>query len=227
MKLIKWLRNASVLLPAIVMVVINIVAGLWLTNAVTSALLREKMVEKRLDLDLICVQIDDYVERDKDWGIYDYGATLRKSMEYLDAQPMTYAGVFTEDLQDISIRTESYAGSPFEPMLCEDFVAAVNSADSGDCVQSFTPHGEKPRDMHIYFRWVPADSSLTGRYLTIVAISKYSVTVPVSTRVAIVMSINIITALVCVVWYGIKSVELGHIRKLRKGEPWRGELYEE
>ena len=223
---LKWLRKAQIVLIPAVIFLLNCAMGLWLSVKIDNALLAEKMVEKRLDIDLICAQIDDYVERDNDWDTYDYSAALRRSMAYLDEQPMTYAGMFDEDMRDISQRTESYAGSPFEPMADLSFVDAACRNDHGDYIMPFTPRDEKTRDMHIYYRWVPSDRALTGRYLLVVAISSYSVTTPVSTQIVSALAVNIISALIVVIVYAAKSIRLGYIYDMREGDPWRGEIDE-
>ena len=179
-----------------------------------------------MDVDLICTQIDDYVERDDDWETYDYSAALRTSMAYLDAQPMTFAAMYDEDGNDISDRTESYEGAPFIPMLDPNFLDEVCKNESGDYVMAFTPKGEPTRDMRIYYRWVPSNRQLEGRYLLVVAISTYSISTPMAVWYTIGSVGNIIITFAIEVALVLLYIRAGRFYDARDGrgeEKWRGD----
>ena len=140
-------------------------------------LLAEKVTEKQFQIDLITKQIDHFIEADADWISRNdyYVNTILTGIEMLDASYMTYAALFDSSLQNLSARSPSYEGSPFEPTTFEEFVHATATSETGDLVLPFTPPGGDLRDMHLHYQWLPSDKALENRVLAVVAISHYSV----------------------------------------------------
>jgi hypothetical protein len=142
----------------------------------SNALLAEKVVEKQIDLDLLCFQLDKFIELDNDWGVYDYAAIMTHSLEYLDELPHTFAALYDKDMNLLTSRTSESA--PFDPLTSEQFIEDAEANETGNLIISYNSTPTEVRDMHVYFRWVPTDTSLDGRFLTVVAISKVAVTTP-------------------------------------------------
>ena len=190
----------------------------------SESILQEKFIDKRFDIDIICDQTDAFIRIDADWGEYDYQTILTHSIKLIDEQPYTYAGIFDSDLTDISIRHPSYSTS-FEPLLDPGFLDATKSNQSGDYVMSFTPEGEPPRDMYLYYRWVPTDTSLDGRFLLVIAISSFSVANKLTSWIpwgTLPISLFLIVG---GIWVAIRQIRLGEIWKQRPEEgegKWRG-----
>ena len=181
-----WKKEASigicVLIAAVVavLVIFNLIS-----DGIDDMLLAEKLVEKQLEIDLIAEQTDLSIKKDNDWErAHDhYVNNIMISLELLDRVEMTYAAVFDENLQNLSARSPSYEGSPFEPNVYPAYVEMVKANESGFFVVPFTPPGSAERDMHLHFQWLPSDTSLPNRLLAVVAISKYTINTKVSTWV--------------------------------------------
>ena len=167
------------LLPILLMIAFSVFFSI-LMDEIGNAILHEKMVEKRLNIDLIDSQIDRFIELDEDWDTYDYVSILAYDMQKLDEMPLTFAALYDFELNNISARSPSYESKPFDPMSYEEFVIAVNNNERGDLIVPFAPPDSEERDMLIYFRWVPTDTTLEKRLLTVVAISRYSVDTPLA-----------------------------------------------
>ena len=161
-------------------------------------LLAEKVIEKQFQISLVARHTDYLVASGGDWasGYNEYVGTILNSIEMLDESYMTYAAVFDEDLNNLSARSPSYDGSPFEPAEFPEFIQAVSGYESGDLVLPFTPPGAKLRDMYLHYRWLPSDAAMQNRVLAVVAISEYSVTTKVSVWIMVTALILIACAVV-------------------------------
>jgi hypothetical protein len=209
------------LLPIVLMIAFSVFFHILL-DEIGNALLHEKMIEKRLNIDLIDSQIDRFIELDDDWGTYDYESILAYDMNTLDKLPLTFAALYDENLNNLSVRAPSYESAPFDPMIYEEFLQAIYENERGDIKVLFAPPDSEERDMLIYFRWVPSDASLNNRLLTVVAISRYSVDTPLSgwivygtaTLIFVTTLLNLVlVALLC---------NLGNVYSKRKGRvKWR------
>ena len=175
-----------------------------ISNGIDNMLLAEKLIEKQLEMALIVEQTDLSIDKKNDWESAQehYITTILIGLELLDRVPMTYAAVFDENLQNLSARSPSYEGSPFEPNEFPDFIQAVMSNESGNLVLPFTPPGSEERNMHLHFRWMPSDKVLPHRLLGVVAISKYTINTKISMWVQVAAVLLVIaTAIIAVfVW---------------------------
>ena len=193
------------------------------TREINQTLLEEKYLEKQLELDLIDNLVDQLIIRDEDWGIYDYQALLNDSIELLDAQPFTFAALYDEMLENLSHRTGSYTNL-YDPFAGTTFKEEVLANESGNFIAPFKPDGEAERDMHIYFRWVPTNTELNNRYLTVVAISEYSVSNHAGDWIGWGAIWLLGTVTLLNVGMILAVVRLGHIYSQRRGDKWRGEV---
>jgi len=195
------------MIPVAAAIAILFLFGL-LKEEIERMLLAEKLIEKKFEIELVAAQTDRFIAKDNDWaGEYDhYADTIMHSMEMLDRVEMTYAAVFDEDLQNMSARSPSYEGSPFEPTLHEAFVRAAASNESGDLVLPFTPPGSEARDMYVHFKWLPSDTALQNRFLAVVAISKYSVNTRISTWVQATAIVLVLASFVITVFIWRKQM---------------------
>jgi hypothetical protein len=80
-------------------------------------------------------------------------------------------------LNEISARAPSYENAPFDPTIYPEFVAVVTATERGviDLWYEDIEHGVSGRMMKVCWRWIPADQTLSNRFLTVVAVSKYSI----------------------------------------------------
>jgi len=186
LKLTAWIKDARFFILALIVVSVAILMVFnVISKGIESMLLAEKSIEKQLEINLIAEQTDMSVEKYDDWDTArdHYLETLLVSVELIDKVHMTYAAVFDEDLNNLSARSPSYEGSPFEPMLYTECVDAVKTSARGELVLPFAPPGSKERDMHLQFQWIPSDPALPNRVLAVVAISRYTVSTRISTWV--------------------------------------------
>jgi len=84
------------LLPIIIMIAFSAFFSRVITE-INSELLHEKMIEKRLSIDLIDSQIDKFIEQDADWQEYDYVSIIADSMQNIDSIPLTFAALYDKD----------------------------------------------------------------------------------------------------------------------------------
>ena len=208
-ELSKWKirRIINILIPLFVAVVILVLFGI-IRDEIDRMLLAEKLIEKQFEIDLIAEQTDAFVDERDDWTAqYDhYANTILISIEMMDKVDMTYAAVFDETLQNMSARSPSYEGSPFEPTAYPEFVNSVSANESGDLQLPFAPPGSEERIMHLHYQWLPSDSGLENRFLAVVAISKYSVNTRISTWVQTVAVILVVAAFVIAIFIWRKQM---------------------
>ena len=190
----------------------------FVREGIDRMLLAEKLIEKRLEIALIAEQTDLSIKKDNDWeqAHEHYTDNIMVSMELLDRVDMTYAAVFSENLQNLSARSPSYEGSPFEPNVYPEYVKAVMENESGDLVVPFTPPGSQKRDMYLHYQWMPSDQSLPNRVLAVIAISKYTVNTRISTLVQLTAVLLIITTLVIAIFIWRRRMAVSLNRELER-----------
>ena len=217
-KIGRWLVVAGIIL-------IGFCAYFYLAGGeIVDALLREKVLEKQLDVDLICEQIDKFIKLDEDWGKYDYIPILSHDIEHLDKVPGTFAALYNTELETLSAREPTYT-TPFEPTEHPEFVEAVQSNRSGTVELWFEAEDVPGRAMYLYYRWVPTDESLSGQLLAVVAVSRYSVNTRIADWVMIGAAILILCTAVMLMATIIILVALGDVWVRRKGDSkWRAAI---
>ena len=169
------------LLPLVLLfLVISVVAGGlfgFVLSETNRALLNEKVLERQVDLEIISAQLDKFIDVDSDWETYDYETIIAHTMEYLDRVEMTFAAAYDQNLRLFSQREPSYTGSYFEPTAFPAFVAAVSGEESGviDLWYEDPEYGVEGRTMKVIWKWIPSEPSLAHRFLTVVAISEFTI----------------------------------------------------
>ena len=169
------------LLPlAFLFLIISVVAGgffAYVLSETNRALLNEKVLERQVDLDIIAAQLDKYIEVDADWGTYDYERIIAHTMEHLDKVEMTFAAAYDENLELFSQREASYTGSYFEPTSFPEFITAVKTEESGviELWYEDSEYGVEGRMMKVIWKWIPSNQELDNRFLTVVAISEFTI----------------------------------------------------
>jgi hypothetical protein len=175
-------RRKYLLLLPIVFLLLNAFYFRWVTDEITETLLSEKVVEKQTDLELLCAQLDRFIELDGDWDTYDYAKIMAHSLEYLDNLPHTFAALYDSSLQLLTARTHENA--PFDPLAYPQFTEAVCTNETGELTLLYNATDTEAREMRVIWRWVPTDTTLDGRFLTVVAISRTAVTTPMAAWVS-------------------------------------------
>ena len=168
-----------------------------LSSEIEESLLHEKFVEKQQSVELLAAQIDAYVQTPAyKNGFGRFELILSSGLAQVDAQPFTFAALYDEHLDNVSARTPSYS-SAFEPLTDEDFSAVVRKNNAGEFVMPYTPDEDVTRDMYIYYRWIPTSTEHDGRYLAVVAVSKYSIQSMLPAGVwALPMALCIVTTII-------------------------------
>jgi len=200
-----WRKTFPFRVLILIVVAVVILGGFKvISNGIDSMLLAEKLLEKQLAVELIAEQTDISIKKDKDWdSAYEhYIDSLLVVMELLDRVHMTYAALFDENLQNLSARSPSYEGSPFEPNLAPGFIESVKTSEMGILVLPFTPPGAETRDMYLHYRWLPSDKSLPHRVLAVVAISKHTINTKISMWVQVTAMLLVIAtfAIAIFIW---------------------------
>jgi Signal transduction histidine kinase len=224
-----WKRRG--IIRILILVCIAIAVLLFLNEVrmeIDRMLLAEKTIEKQFQLDLIANQADRFVDKSDDWANdYDhYLETFLASIEMLDQAHMTYAALFDENLQNLSARSPSYEGSPFEPTVFPEFVEAVKTNKSGELILPFTPPGAEERDMNVLFRWMPSNDNLENRVLGVVAISRFSVNTQISNWILIMSICLVVVVLVVAIIIWRKQMTDSLNRTLEETVKYRTEQLE-
>ena len=140
---------------------------IWALGDVYGAFIREKYADRKLDVDLVCDEIE-YLELE-----VGYTDVLARAITRIDATVGTYAELFDRDLTGLSERTPLFLGAPFDPMEYPEFVEMVDLYRCGELTMWFDKPGAAPQNIHVYFRWV-------DDLLAVVGVSKYSVDTRIS-----------------------------------------------
>jgi hypothetical protein len=143
---------------------------------VQNLVLKEKIYDKQFEIDLLCDQIDYVVKDTNSWLTYDYQPVLKNLVAHIDADYGLYAELLDKNLKGLSKRTiqsEVY----FDITEHKDVLDIVKNNQSGtiDLTLAFPKAKIKPYPFHIYYRWIPSDTSYETRYCIVIGVSKYSV----------------------------------------------------
>ena len=181
-------------------------------NNMSDTLLQEKIISRRFDVDLVCDEIDKFVEIDNDWNTYDYETILSYVVTEIDGTVGTYAELFDGHLNSLSERSPLFKGAPFDPREYPELIDFVKLNESGDMTVWFDKEGITPHDLYIYFRWVPTDKNLSNRLLVMIGVSKFSVDSNISVWVTygaasliVVSFVFIVTTVLTIIKYAPNS----------------------
>ena len=200
-----WQIGAKIRFLILILVLISLIIFLnFVRIEINNTLLSEKVIEKQFQISLIANQADSFLTTTDGETEFDsnYINSILSSIEMLDQSYMTYAALFDYNLENLSERSPSYEGSPFEPATFDSFRNAVRENVSGELVLPFTPPGAKERDMFLYYHWMPSEVDAEDQLLAVVAISSYSVNSSISNGILIVGALLILITFVLaiIVW---------------------------
>jgi hypothetical protein len=169
------LKTYRLLLLPIALMILSALYCSRLASEIEKSLLSEKYAEKKLVVDMIASQSDQFIELDQDWETDReyYRTSLVFAVEALDRTRMTYAMVFDEDLSEVSRKSSD--DSSFDPTAYGEFRDAVGESGSGGLVLPYEPPGGPRRDVRLYYRWIPTGAEYENRFLVVVGISRLTV----------------------------------------------------
>ena len=190
------------------------------------ALMRQKFLEKKLDVDLACNMVEQFIEADTVWNTRLYFESIKAHVEFLDDLDYVFCGAFNDQLELQTDRVVSVQGEAFDPLIYPEVYENIYAQETGEAVVSYDPKDDPIRDMYIYWRWVPTSKDRTERHLIIIAASSYSILVKVEQRiiwgvVATIFLVAVFSTLNCLL-----TVQLGYVAKQRKGSlHWKKETH--
>jgi len=145
-------------------------------SAVNTALMQEKLIDRTFETNLICSEIDYLISKENDWGIYDYQSFLSQMISQIDATVTSYAELFDENLNNLSVRSPLFKEKPFDPKNYPELLQAVEQNERGEIIIDIEQgNGISAYTNFVYYRWVPTDKALSNRMLVLVGVSKHSV----------------------------------------------------
>jgi len=142
-----------------------------LLQSAENDLLNENYQDKKLTVEMMAYQTDEFIAHDDDW-IADhsyYQTSLIFNTELLNSAYMTYAEVFDEKLNPLSKQDNE-----FNPTDYPVFLLAIRDNNSGDIVLPYKLSDGTVRQMYTYYRWIPT-GNYTDRFLVVVSISKEAI----------------------------------------------------
>jgi len=196
-------------------------------NHVENLLLHEKIIDRQFDTDLMCTQIDLFVDKSNDWGIYDYTSILSFIVSYMDAISgrSSYAELFNADFDSLSERSVFFTGAPFDLKEHPELIEEIRANETGNITVLFDKEGIPPHELYLYYRWIPTDSMVENRLLIITGVSKYSVNTDIGVEIIFGAVALIIVSAIFIISTVILLCQLGYIRTLRKGtNKWRSKI---
>jgi hypothetical protein len=165
-------RRAAALMLALGALIVYAMRLESVADAVEDALFRSRWTEKKATLNLLCDEVDRYVEADDDWGEYDYSGDMGVMVRELDSWLGVYAALMDEGLNTISERLYAQGEEPLEPARNPSFQEAVRELDSGEMYVPSIRLDGKPGEMRLYFRWIPTGNGYSERLLAVIAMSR-------------------------------------------------------
>ena len=186
----------------------------FIRSASQKNVLDNKFEEAVHELGMLAAAVN--ADPDRPW--YSHNLNLLKSIEYLDELPFTFAALYMPYNTRLHLASKRDNATNFDPREFEAFNEAVREQVSGELIIGFTPIGMKYRDMHLYFRWMPEYSKPSERYLLVVAVSEYSITIKLSVWISYALQSISIPLALFFGWVLYLKLELGAIIAMRKGD---------
>lgn len=170
-----------VLVPFVTVLIFGIYFR-YFSIALDDSLFNEKLLEKRTQLQLITNTIEYVVGVHDNWEAYPYRLILIHELETIDRLPHTFGAVYDKDLNLLTERNE-VDGYRFDPLHSEQndenvliLTEGVLNNNSGTFVSKYMLDSGKYEDISLYFEWIPIDTDIETRYLTMVGVSRLAIT---------------------------------------------------
>ena len=193
-------------------------------NAHEDTLVREMAHEKRQDVGLISGIVDKLAEMDKEAGIHPgYEELLLFAVRYIEANfHLTFAQLFDDRLTPVTpLNPGVGGGQKHNPLDYPQFVEAVLNNESGDLVYSYATEQAGNRDVYMTFRWVPADTGHSVRYLVAVGVSRYTISEQIDMLAIFGALALIAVAAVFIISSAVIIIKHGHTYDSREGDTRR------
>ena len=169
-----------ILIP-LVFLLLNAVYYRYMMAEINNKLLQEKFNQVIADVDILGQAIDEFVNADHNWGVYDYAAEVCQLTAVIGTLPYTVADVYQQTKDGLIVLSQRAAGEEsFAPRLDQQFNLAVAKQEHGQMILDWTDDHQKTRPMYVYFRWIPTGPKFENRFLVVVAVSLQSITTPMA-----------------------------------------------
>jgi len=218
-KILNDSKKKFIFFAALLFLIVNSYWNLQSTRLIDNALLDEKYIETKNCVDMLCVAVD--ANPGRDWQEHENNITA--SVAFVDNLPLTFAAAYKPVDGTLILITERDYATDFNPLIYDDFHAAVNENASGDLTIGFTPKGGEYRDIRLYYRWLPSYSPDGEKYLVVTGVSRYSVVVGIPALFTIGQWISTVILSALFLLFIYLDAVLGYIWLRRGKEPWRDE----
>ena len=145
--------------------------NLWSVRAIKEARLEEKFVEITNVVDTIAAAVNASEERY--WELHEQN--IIDSTSHIDNLYQVYAAAYKYNGKDLRLITPRiYETSPIDPFDYEQSDVVFSGAENGRFMIGYAPEFQSFREMHFYYRWMPAYSAPNEKYIIIAGVSEYS-----------------------------------------------------
>jgi hypothetical protein len=152
-------------------------------------------------VDHIAELLDSFIETDNDWSEYDYSPTVETAVGHLAALPNTFTSVYriSEDRLILEYEPNMQWYEQFDPLTHNKFVNSAIARERGS-LHFKASESDGSKTIWLYYRWIPTDKALDDRYLLVAAISKDSITIPLSLWVSVGQWISMGVTFILNIW---------------------------
>ena len=135
----------------------------------------EKVNDKALSLTMISRAVHSQLEKNGDWGIYDYPRHIDAMLAELDGTAAAFAAQYDSELSILSENPAAPGYEGFDPMQFPIFVGSVMISERGS-VDLLHEGGDRVESIRLHYLWLPEDTSLENRSLLVVGVGEGSAT---------------------------------------------------
>jgi len=162
------------LLPLLISV-ISLAFFIQAYNEIMQEKFEQKFGSIRNDVSLIATETNILVERDQDWGIYDYAADIVLQVSQINDQQMVYAGLFDTDMNLLSDQYHDEGiKNIFNPLDYPEFRKAVQDNNKGTVTITYNDGTRPPYKMRLYYEKTPS-GNYKNKYTVVAGVSQYSI----------------------------------------------------
>jgi len=148
----------------------------FIKKHINHLMLQERKTIIAYKVSYVCETVNFLVERDEDWGEYDYLSTLVFLTEKIDGEKDVYAELFDEQLNGLSRRITHTDDLVFYLEDYPDLIERVKVENDGQAIVKDYNRGKRPpHDVCVAWRWIPTDETYQHRFLLIAGVSKFSI----------------------------------------------------